>query len=765
MADITKSLQKVTPFIKPIATSGGTLYTFSSAAEDLTLSFNTDTSRKFRFSKFALLNIPDVLSSNPVENTVRLQAIPGGFQYVDRNITTKLNHFFSESFQNYCLNLETTILSDDNYNPNNFLTVSERVFFKWLKELSAIRFKSDPKINARYTEEEDSSNQYNRVVQYVGEIDFVNNLSTQVNSYSEVYIHVPTEVGNFENVYFKTVSDDNYGHSMSFTRAQDGINNEIICGRNYSDFNPSGLNIKAYFDNDIGLPQSTEYIEGRLLTQWKRKLSSTNYLINSDNYDINRWWYYPTTDTNVYYLEPGTFTDATNDDLAISVSDDPNEISAVQFRRSRLDGISLDFDYNTYKNSTNYITSLIDVAKSSGSKDFEFNAILIYYDLYEDVVSTASDTLIQGTYPDYDPEAITNQTLSTDSNVLATNLFGVLFLSDVKDNLSITGGYIPRFKKVRPNSVAGLNGNAYGIKLNMKLDVSPVNTGVNIETVISDSNTLSMDIYADALNAIRNSSEHLENVVFNSLVFDGRVNSIESAIKNYNTDVADSLVSRVKLVEEYITTQNSSTEVNVLALIDNLTEKLNSILTNNTHIDVKYDLGVFVPGNGINLTLNDNTSKLLISSTSDNFMFQNKKEVSVYKDWDAVPQYLKGTNISYTYECDLKPLKNYLRINDDSTFMPNKDMTLFIKDDVVSWQPGQVFRIYFENPIKMSNQLGDFDFYIYTDYKNKLKKSSNYSALVCKVSSQIFQNKNMRPVIEIICSEPDVFEFFIDYLN
>ena len=46
------------------------------------------------------------------------------------------------SFQNYCLNLENTITSDPNYLPDLKLNVTERVFWKWIKELGGVRYRS-----------------------------------------------------------------------------------------------------------------------------------------------------------------------------------------------------------------------------------------------------------------------------------------------------------------------------------------------------------------------------------------------------------------------------------------------------------------------------------------------------------------------------------------------------------------------------------------------------------------------------------------------
>ena len=47
----------VTPFIKPIPNSRGILYTMQSALNDMTTAFSHD-NKRFRMSKFALLNLP-----------------------------------------------------------------------------------------------------------------------------------------------------------------------------------------------------------------------------------------------------------------------------------------------------------------------------------------------------------------------------------------------------------------------------------------------------------------------------------------------------------------------------------------------------------------------------------------------------------------------------------------------------------------------------------------------------------------------------------
>ena len=185
----------VAPLIKPIRVQGGTFYTFSSASEDLGLSFN-DSQKKFRFSKFALLNLPNIGSPATGENLINFSNTPGGFTSIDGSKT--LNDYLAESFQNYCLNLETMITSSTDYNTNLDRTVSERVFFKWLKEIGAIRFREatigaeqSATLYGTHFVEEDESLTYSKVIRYVGDINILNTVRNNANAFSEVYVYIP----------------------------------------------------------------------------------------------------------------------------------------------------------------------------------------------------------------------------------------------------------------------------------------------------------------------------------------------------------------------------------------------------------------------------------------------------------------------------------------------------------------------------------------------------------------------------------------------
>ncbi len=64
-----------TPLINPLRIQGGTFYSFSSAVRDIQKTFSDDDAR-FVFSKFALLDIPDVATpSGNYENYVVWEGI------------------------------------------------------------------------------------------------------------------------------------------------------------------------------------------------------------------------------------------------------------------------------------------------------------------------------------------------------------------------------------------------------------------------------------------------------------------------------------------------------------------------------------------------------------------------------------------------------------------------------------------------------------------------------------------------------------------
>ena len=598
----------VTSFIKPIDTNRGIFYTFKSAMNDFTRTIG----KQFKFSKYALLRIPHMGMSNDIPTDNIVQFLGAGESVLSENIDdANYNVNLAESFQNYCLNLETNILNSDEYNNHTFSTVSERVFWKWLKEMGVVRFReTSGNVNdsekdydilpneKRFVEKDeyDGNNKvYDRVVKYIGDVSMVNT-NNNSDSYIEIYIHTPTNVGNIPYTLFKSRADDNYYNNMIITN---NVNNPLdvkyLAGRHNNDTHPYGLNTKAFYD--IGESSSvTSYIGNDL-----------NTLPNTQGRWIENIIDYA-------YFTDSTFNDAT-EDIIRRVLNSNNNIY-VNLIRNRLDGIELDFSINHYKlaNSEPDIKTFTDFSSYYNSVDFDFNAILLYYDLVD---------------------------LETEE-VLSTNLYGVLFLNKV-----VKGGvdwYIPMIKKHIPDPTNGIYGNSFAHKFNIKMDA---HTGdLPIITGVGDSNELSMDLYMDLLNAsIDLNDRYLEGISYIQNVSND-INLLRSSMLD---DVSkDVILSRLDFIEDNLKNNqslfnNKDTIMNLISDLYNKIDKVNqNKITNittpnlyNLSKNVEFDI---IKNNIINLNKGANYIRITTIDYTKSDTYKLTDDIKLYindnNSWD-----------------------------------------------------------------------------------------------------------------------------------
>ena len=312
-----------TPLINQLRVSGGTMYAFSSAVKDMQKSL-MDNDIVFSFSKFALLDLPNVdlpTDGSTAENKIVWEALSTSTLHSNNDLN------IAESFQNYLLNHETFVLNKTNsiggqYDNSLLQTTSERLFWKWLAKINAIKFKDASSetatISNRY--EELNSIEYTTVVKYLGDIDIINNNT----EYTEVYLHVPSNHGNTPNVLFKTIQDSNYSPSLEWIAT---INPNWVDGRDENSIHPSGLSLEAFYDAD------SKYEAG------------------------------------------ATFGLTTNSEISAA---------GVTFSISNMDGAVIDFDETSYTriNPQLGISTLGDFNASENSGNFKFNVALIYYNIY-----------------------------------------------------------------------------------------------------------------------------------------------------------------------------------------------------------------------------------------------------------------------------------------------------------------------------------------------------------------------------------------------
>jgi len=703
-----------TPLIRTPQADGGTFYTFSSSAKDLSRTINND-DLKLVFSKFVLLNLPDFDRLDPntfsnFQNYMQFDTIDGAIW--NGGLKGDPNVNFTESLQNYALNLEELIISDAGYDNTTNLTVTERVFFKWLKECGAMRFReataleqSGTVTDKRFCEENEiisGPRQYRRVVKYIGEIDIVNNVNKAGESYTELYINVPTEVGRTPTVLFDSISDTNYSPSLQIKGTS-----EYIMGRNASTVHPQGLDILAYYDYD-------QQLEG---------LGPAGYT------DPDADWMglgpgKTTTVADAYFTEPSTFESVLNVNIQKYPADynNPSGYSGSAYVRSQLDGISIDFNPADYQQiATNQNISTIPQFNGTDlAESFEFNAVLVYYDMVD----------------------------LSDSSKTKTNLYGILLL----DNITPTtdGGFIQRYPKYKPNPTTGQNGNSYGFKINLRFDASPGSAG--IDTIVNDYNTFSMGLFSDASAQLQTSAQIFQRQQLEIADLETKMTAVENTLNSVSTSAF--LQSQINNMQTQIDNASLAfaSSTTLLDLIAKNADEIQSLANGNVSQTLQYNTDVVRQGTGI--TVDTNTPNQIHVSN-------NVQAYNLMVPLDNADVQITKTNpinlnvVAPEVFADLLTYTNMLRIDTINT--AGGDLEIYIDDTDIQWRTGQTLRLTFNNvPL-----LGSRNIKIYTDSPSRLN-SGSFGKLAATIPNA---DLSTLPIIDLICTEQGVLNFVYDIIK
>ena len=701
-----------TPLIKTPQADGGTFYTFSSAAKDLSRTLNND-DLKLVFSKFVLLNLPDFDRLDPTtfsqyENYMQFDTIDGAIWSGGLKGDPNVN--FTESLQNYALNLEELIISDVNYDNTTNLSVTERVFFKWLKETGAMRFREANALeqvsgltSPRFVEEDEitsGTRQYRRVVRYIGEIDIVNNVDKAGEAYTELYINVPTEVGRTPTILFESISDANYQPNLKIQGK-----NEFILGRNAATIHPQGLDITAFYDYDQALqgPGPAGYTD-----------PNANWMDETT----------PPSTVDAYFTEPTTFTSVLNANIRKYPADynNPAGYSGSAYVRSELDGISIDFNPNDYQQiATDSTISIIpqfngiDLAES-----FEFNAVLVYYDMVD---------------------------LSNSDNT-TTNLYGLLLL----DNITPTtdGGYIQRYPKFKPNLTTGQNGNSYGFKINLRFDASPGTAG--IDTIVNDYNTFSMGLFSDASAQLQSSAQIFQRQQIEIANLELRLAAVENTLNSVSTSAF--LQSQINNLQTQLDNASLAfaSSTTLLDLIAKNADEIQMLANGDVSQTLQYNTEVVRQGNGI--SVNTNTpNQIHIENVVQEYRFMAPVDSSDLAIDATNPLNLNVVDPRAFVE--LQTFTNMLRL--DTINQAGGDLEIFIDDTDIQWRTGQTVRLTFNN----APLMGSRNIRIYTDSPSRLNNGS-YGRLAATIPNA---DLSTLPIIDLICLEQGVLNFTYDIVK
>ena len=695
----------VTPLIKPVQDKKGIFYNFQSALEDINITLS-NSENSVRFSKFALLRIPEIGTPDNLSTDNKIQFLAQGETPSIEGLAVDNNINLAQSFQNYALNFEALLLSRSAYKRDEKLTVSERVFWKWLKELGAVRFQTanalEKNISAlgseeRFVEKTETLSTYKKIVKYIGDIDVVNSLKSKENSYTEIYIHVPTNVGTTPHVLFKSVADANYYANMTVANSDaDPLNIEYLAGRKYTETHPFGLSIKAFYDLD----------DQSVTTQIKNNVG--------DPYAPGNW--FTQTVNNAYYTDL-TSTYATATDQYITKDFNLNN---VEYIRSTLDGISLDFDLANYKLASENpeIKVFSQFNDYVANKDFEFNAILVYYDTF-------------------DPNNLDTNGVPVD---FRTNLYGVLFLDKIQQ--SGLEFIIPTILKFKPDPLNKINGNSFSFKMNLKLDTSIEN--VLVEKSINDYSTFSLDLFTDVLTEFKLLQSRYNNKLLELEQLRQDVEGLKDLL--INTEDQNELNIRVTNLETSLSANNAifNNTSNLMNLITSVNTKVDSIINGTSNVTISYDLDAIRPGDGISVDRRT-PNRLKVINTNQQYNISNTSITEIF------------TNNIIT----LSTFNNYIvHKNAGTPIILNKDLHVFIADAPIRWKKGQTLRLVFDDELVTNT----FNLKLYTDASN-IANLGAYGVLIGSVSDDEFLTSDNKPIFDIICLDETLLTFRIDKIR
>ena len=317
-------------------------------------------------------------------------------------------------------------------------------------------------------------------------------------------------------------------------------------------------------------------------------------------------------------------------------------------------------------------------------EDFEFNAILIYYD-------------------------ITAKTNTPGVKRVSTNLYGILFLDDVKDqsdNSSIKG-YIQRYPKKR-ETVYG-NGNSYGLKIDLKIDtlgdVDCEHRVIAVPVAVPEGSSqsevdaadwgrerlVSMIQYVKALTQLQKCIDVFYEQKNEIIKLSERISTLENLV--LGIDSITYMKEDIKRLYDLCSANAVVDTGTLLSLIDKNTKRLDTIMNGGKDLKLQFDTDVLQPGAGIGMKKSQN--KVVISSE------QRYSINDVYEgngvDEIAITSKNPVSSISENKMCTI-PLKSgenfaVVYVNDQGDSITNFNIN--VSENDYQWEVGQSMKIFF----------------------------------------------------------------------
>jgi hypothetical protein len=327
-------------------------------------------------------------------------------------------------------------------------------------------------------------------------------------------------------------------------------------------------------------------------------------------------------------------------------------------------------------------------------------------------------------------------------------------LDNVEDTTA-GGGFIPRLKKFKPNRITGLNGNAYGFKINLKFDVNTEDAA--IVTAVNEYAPFSMQLFVDALNQLQGAADTLTHETSEVEQLRVEVSNLQALIYN-GTDLQE-LDARMTALETQIANSQAALDNSetIMSLIQNNYTEIQNIYQNKTSVAMVYNTDVLLQGEGI--TLDKNTpNQVIIKNTEQSYTIDSTPIYNLLTDFTNTPS-------AWALFVNLSKFGNYLKISNNSAQISDRDIHIYVNDSQLRWSNGQTYKLVIDHlyPIDMYTQ-GSFDLIFYTDALDRLNTGQYYTKEIARISSNDFYVKGGTPQIEIICLNRDTYSFTFDLI-
>lgn len=594
----------LTPTYKSLKKNGTTFYVFPGVAEDKNFETQND-NYKMYLSHFVLVNFPRQVIGTEIDPGVL--DFENTFETNTNTFPTSFKDQLVESLRNYVANYETTIRNSkinsttfyyDTFEP---YTTTEKIFWKWAKELNIIDFEvadinndyfsNDPKYNnngtsgnidyfKEYLWKERTTDTYsvtaitgpdptsptstNLLYQLVlnttsnfkvGDLILINKAGLDILPYSTtqslleitnitttnilndtIEIMVPDTI--YDDSFFQPISQlelyNSYERFVQFVSEIQGVNNVQLPDKAYTESYaiishqhgqvPYMLwNLKE--DNNYKPNSSFPILPSEIQLEIQGGENPTNpILLNPSLYPGDIWaqfdngnYKYTTVNGNILKRTGDYYGNYATSNLDVN-------LKWPQFNSDKIDGLTMNLNISDYKKAMSYIYPIESFSEFSGTafdniapKDFKFNAVLWYYTI-EDV---------------------------TGNNLIsATNLYGVEFLDTPENDLNSLKTKIPEQTKLVSNGFQDGNAFTFSIDTNLSVESGTQPPSFDPDKVYS---LFGMELYYEALTRLTYFNDKLTDLVQGNININQKVNDLTGLI--YNQQSLESIRTRMNNLE------------------------------------------------------------------------------------------------------------------------------------------------------------------------------------------------------------------------